>query len=94
LNVSGHPSSSPRVVDAAVAKGVGSGGALGNADGVEEVVSDGASDSVASDDPGAGDDAVVQAATKTRDRTSHVADRNNRGASVASETRRSRTCYA
>jgi hypothetical protein len=79
-------------VGAALGGGLASGGAVGNADGVEEVIADGGSDSVAADDPGAGDDTVVQAVTRT-DRTNDAGDRNNQGASAALGTYESRTCY-
>jgi hypothetical protein len=80
-------------VDAVVGRGLVSGGALGDADGVEEVISDGATDSDAADDPGARDGALAQAATSTTDRTSDAVDRNNQAASATRGTCESRACY-
>jgi hypothetical protein len=62
-------------VDVAAGKGVGFGGAIGDADGFGDVIPDGPVDSVAADDPGDGDGAVAQVATSTTERTSDAIDR-------------------
>ena len=90
MTVNGQPLTPLGGADVGAGKVVGSVGAVGDADGAEGMLPDGALDD---DHSGDGEGPVAQAATKTTDRTSNAVDRTIQGASETRETCEFDACY-